>query len=218
MSRRIALIGGGGHAKVIIDAVRMMGRFATALDHVVAIVDDDSSKHGSEIMGIPVIGPTVMVSQADADSIFVAVGSAGDARPRRRLFDIATASGLALPTIAHPASIVSPDASIGDGTCLLAASVVQVAATVGANVIVNTGAIVEHDATIGDHSHVCPGAVVLGNARVGQACHIGAGSVVVQGVRVGDGAVVAAGAVVRADVEPNQVVGGVPARVMSVLS
>ena len=43
---------------------------------------------------------------------------------------------------------------------------------------------------------------------------IGANAVVLEGVHVGRGAVVAAGSVVIADVQENQVVAGVPARVI----
>jgi acetyltransferase-like isoleucine patch superfamily enzyme len=49
---------------------------------------------------------------------------------------------------------------------------------------------------------------------IGNGVWIGAGSRVLDGVRVADGAVVAAGAVVTADVPPDSIVAGVPARVM----
>ena len=50
--------------------------------------------------------------------------------------------------------------------------------------------------------------------HIGRRAWIGANATVLAGVTVGDGAVVAAGAVVTNDVEPNTVVGGVPARVI----
>ena len=43
---------------------------------------------------------------------------------------------------------------------------------------------------------------------------IGVGAIITQGVTVGRGSVVAAGAVVTKDVEPNSIVGGVPARLI----
>ena len=43
---------------------------------------------------------------------------------------------------------------------------------------------------------------------------IGANATVLAGVTIGNGAVVAAGAVVTKDVEPNTIVGGVPAKVI----
>jgi carbonic anhydrase/acetyltransferase-like protein (isoleucine patch superfamily) len=49
---------------------------------------------------------------------------------------------------------------------------------------------------------------------IGNDVWIGAGAVILGGACIGDGAVVAAGAVVRGNVEPFDIVGGVPARVI----
>jgi acetyltransferase-like isoleucine patch superfamily enzyme len=47
---------------------------------------------------------------------------------------------------------------------------------------------------------------------IGDDVWIGTGAIVLAGCRIGNGAIVAAGAVVTAEVAPNSVVGGVPAR------
>ncbi|KAF3025025.1 hypothetical protein E8E14_014297 [Neopestalotiopsis sp. 37M] len=49
-------------------------------------------------------------------------------------------------------------------------------------------------------------------------CWIGAGVTILPGVRIGKGSTVAAGAVVTKDVEPESVVGGVPAKLIKRLT
>ncbi|WP_201269079.1 CatB-related O-acetyltransferase [Sinorhizobium meliloti] len=56
---------------------------------------------------------------------------------------------------------------------------------------------------------------VLPPPTIGNDVWIGLNVIVMRGVRIGDGAIVAAGAVVREDVPPYCIVGGVPAKVIS---
>lgn len=51
--------------------------------------------------------------------------------------------------------------------------------------------------------------------RIERNCWLGEKAIILAGVSIGAGAVVAAGAVVTRDVEPNAIVGGVPARLIS---
>jgi acetyltransferase-like isoleucine patch superfamily enzyme len=59
---------------------------------------------------------------------------------------------------------------------------------------------------------VSQGLQTKGPVKIGNDVWIGAGARVIDGVTIGDGAIVGAGAVVTADVAPNTIVGGVPAR------
>ena len=49
---------------------------------------------------------------------------------------------------------------------------------------------------------------------IGKEVWVGAGAIILPGVSIGDNSIVAAGAVVTHDVEPYQIVGGVPAKVL----
>jgi len=64
---------------------------------------------------------------------------------------------------------------------------------------------------IGAHARRA-GTGTAASIEIGSGCWIGAGSRILGGVHVGDGAVVAAGSVVTADVVPDTLVAGVPAR------
>jgi sugar O-acyltransferase (sialic acid O-acetyltransferase NeuD family) len=199
------VFGGGGHARVLIDAL-----LASGAGRPVAIVDP--APIGREVLGVPVIGGEEAPLPREATHFVMGLGSTRDNGPRRRLFENAVARGLRPLTVVHPGALVSRFARVGPGCAILAQAVVNAGATLCVNVIVNTGAIVEHDCIVGDHAHVATGACLAGTVTVGEEAHVGAGAVVRQGARIGAGAVIGAGAAVIKDVPAGVVVAGVPAR------
>jgi UDP-perosamine 4-acetyltransferase len=187
------------------DAITTGGVF-----ELVAFVDDDPARHGTQMHGVPIRDrPPDGVSHA-----FVGVGGVERRDARREVFARLTAAGFELPPIVHGSAAVSALATLGAGAQVLAAAVVNTAAVLGDGAIVNTGAIVEHDCVIGPSAHLAPRAVVGGHAEIGESAHVGMGAVVIEGVRVGEGAFVAAGAVVTRDVPAGERVAGLPARPM----
>jgi UDP-perosamine 4-acetyltransferase len=206
------ILGGGGHALVIIDLLRESGEAS-----VHGVLDRDPERWGRDILGAPVLGGDELLPRLYQDGVrqfIVGIGSVRDTGPRRRLFDLAVSHGLKPLRAVHPRAAVSRSADVGEGTVVLAGAVDDAGARIGVNVIVNTGAIVEHDCVLGDHVHVATGARLAGTVLVGQGAHIGIGATIVQGRRIGEGAVVGAGAVVLEDVVPGAVVAGVPARLL----
>jgi UDP-perosamine 4-acetyltransferase len=204
------VLGGGGHAKVVLDIVR-----ASGAARMMAVLDRDPSLWGKQLLGVDVRGGDDLLStlvREGCNAFVVGLGSVGDSRPRRRLHDLAVSHGLTPLTVTHPTAVVSPAAEIGRGTVLAALSVVNASARVGDNVIINTAAVVEHDCVVADDAHVATGARLASTVSVGRGAHIGAGATVRECVTIGDGAIVGAGAVVIRDVAAGSVVVGVPAR------
>lgn len=205
-------IGAGGHAKVVIDVLRCAGGC-----EVVGLLDADRGLHGTEVVGVPVLGGDDLLPSLRAEGIthaFIGVGCSGDARPRARLYIEAIAAGFEPLSAVHPRATVSAMARIGRGASIMPGAIVNAAAVVGENVIINSGAIVEHDCTVGSHAHVATGARLASTVAVGEGAHIGVGASVRQCIRIGPYAQVGAGAVVVRDVPPGVVVVGVPARVL----
>jgi sugar O-acyltransferase (sialic acid O-acetyltransferase NeuD family) len=199
--------GAGGHAKSLIEALRSEGRF-----DVVAMVDDDASRDGMDLLGTPVTARPVETWREDCEHAFVGVGGVTSVDARRGAFARLEAAGFVLPPVVHASAAVSEWAELGRGAQILAHAVVNAAARIGDGAIVNTGAIVEHDCVVGASAHLAPRAVIGGDVEVGAGAHVGMGAVVVEGLRIGAGAFVAAGAVVVADVPDGARVEGVPAR------
>jgi sugar O-acyltransferase (sialic acid O-acetyltransferase NeuD family) len=209
--RRCVIIGAGGHASVLLDAL------ATADVTLAGVLEANRSMWGATWNGVPVLGGDDQLESLLKKGIthfVVGVGGIGDNRPRVRLFEKAVAAGLTPLSVLHPVSGVSPRATLGPGCQILPGAIVNAGAHLGSNVIVNTGAIIEHDGRIADHVHVATGARLASTVTVGRGAHVGAGAVVLQCRTIGDWAVVGAGAVVVHDVEAGSVVVGVPARRM----
>lgn len=201
MSESIILIGGSGHAKVIIDCVRASGG-------TVSGILDDGIAVGVEILGVPVLGKTAQWEQYREHRFLIAIGSNAI---RRRIAEKVDARWA---TVVHPAAVVSPWASIGEGTVVMPGAVINAGAAVGSHCIINTGSVVEHDNVLGDFVHISPNAALGGTVTVGGGTHIGIGACVRNNITICGGCTVGAGAAVVKDItEPGTYV-GVPARRM----
>lgn len=197
---RLLVLGAGGHALVVLEALDALGR------EVAGVLDDRAT---APVLGRPVLGPLASLEAHDAGGAVVALG---DNALRLHWGEAARRAGLALPALVHPAALVSPSARIGDGAQVMARASVGPLAAIGALAVVNTAAVVEHDCVVEDGAHIAPGAVLCGTVRVGAGALVGAGAVVAPGRRLGAGAVAGAGAAVVRDVPPGAVVAGVPAK------
>jgi UDP-perosamine 4-acetyltransferase len=207
MRRECVVLGGGGHAKVVLETLIQEGRYRP-----IGVTDVRIRK--GMLMGVPYLGDDKVLTEVRKKGTrFFVVGVAGvpDNRARAALFQKGIRAGLSPLTTIHPSAVVSKSATIAAGSVVLPRTVINPDCVIGTNVIVNTGAVVEHDVQIADHAHVCPGSVLCGSVKVGEGAFVGAGSVVIQGIRIGAWAVVGAGATVRTDVPDAARVAGVPA-------
>ena len=179
------------------------------------ILDREQASWGKDLLGVRVVGGDEWmpkVRQQGVTHFVIGVGAARDNEPRARLYRQALAEGLVPLAVIHQSAVISRRARLGSGNQVLAGAIVNAGAVTGNNVLLNTGSIIEHDCRLGDHVHVATGARLAGNVDVDAGAFIGAGATIRQGINIGTNAVVGAGAVVIADVEPDAVVVGVPAR------
>lgn len=205
-ARRVAVLGAGGHAKVVIATLRAAGL------EVAACFDDSEERHGTELLGVPVEGPLAAAPAAGLDGGFeAAVVAVGDNRARRAIVE-----RLDLPwtSVIHPAATVHDSVVLGEGTVVFAGAVIQPDTVLGRHGIVNTCASIDHDCRLGDFVHAAPGVRLAGGVTVGDGAFLGIGSAAIPGVEIGAWSVMGAGsAAVRA--VPERVTAlGVPARVV----
>lgn len=208
MSLPVLLLGAGGHAKVLVEALLKAGEL------IAGIVDPDPKLVGANIFGIPVLGGDSVVSEFPSSEILLVngLGSVGLLSKRQQLFERFKAMGYNFAIVVHPSAVIASDVGLGEGSQIMAGAVIQPGSCIGMNSIINTRASVDHDCTIYDHVHIAPGVTLSGGVAVGACSHIGTGATVIQGISINNGCLVAAGAVVTKDISDGAKVRGVPAQ------
>ncbi|AKD01943.1 acetyltransferase [Pontibacter korlensis] len=193
------LYGASGHAKVIIDILGSIGV------SVAGLFDDNPDL--KELAGIKVLGAFSSKQNLDEELII----SIGNNSIRAKIAEqLNVKYGQAIAKTA----ILSPTASVGEGTVVMQGAILQADVLVGKHAIINTGAKVDHDCRVGDFAHLSPGAVLCGNVSVGEGTWIGAGAVVIPGIKIGKWCKIGAGAVVIRDIPNNAVAVGNPGKII----
>jgi sugar O-acyltransferase (sialic acid O-acetyltransferase NeuD family) len=202
--KRLALLGAGGHGKVVADTALYAGWQE--------VIFYDDAWPGLCATGIwTVIGDATRLLQdlPNFDGVVVTIG-----RNRTRLdkHQWLIRHGAPLVSVIHPTAVISQYATLGKGSVVMAGAVVNVDACLGEACVVNTGATVDHDDWLADGVHISPGVNLSGHVTVGEASWIGIGAAVRQGITIGREVTVGAGAVVVEMVPDGLTVFGNPAK------
>ena len=196
--RRLAIIGAGGHGKVIADIARKNGY------REIIFLDDNEDVH--QCGGYPVVGKSSAAEDIDAD-VIVAVG---DTNIRKQIME--SISEDKLVTLIHPDATVAEDVTVGRGTVVMAGAVINPGAVIGAGCIINTCSSVDHDCNVGDYVHIAVGSHLCGTVTVGRETLIGVGATVINNIHITSNCIIGAGAVVINNITEKGVYVGVPTR------
>jgi sugar O-acyltransferase (sialic acid O-acetyltransferase NeuD family) len=203
----LAILGAGGHGKVVADAALASG-WNEIHFYDSSWPDCEKNSHW------PILGnDQLLMSKLDQyDGVIVAIG---DNQVRWQKYQMLFEQKAKIVNIIHPSAQVSMYAQLGIGAVVLANAVVNVDAYIGDACIINVGATIDHDSRIASAVHVCPGTNLSGAVFVGEKSWIGVGASVKQGIKIGQQVIIGAGAVVVADVPDGLVIVGNPARAMT---
>jgi acetyltransferase EpsM len=209
----LVIVGGGEHARVVIDAARSR----TAAWTILGYSDPTPNEETTARFGLAHLGTDdEVIARFAGRGVFhvLGVGTVGVVSRRAQIAERFERAGARFAAVIHAAACVSPSAHVEGGAVIMAGAIVNTGARVGAHAIVNTGAVVEHDVTLGAHTSVGPAAAVGGGAAIGERSYLGLGCRVRDHVRIGARALVGMGAVVVGNAEDDVVLVGVPARPM----
>lgn len=186
MSKRVIVIGAGGHGRSVAEAILLLGR-----DGLVGFVDDGADV-SAKVWTYPMLGRTEALHtlRKRADAVVVAIGNNA---VRERLHALVGEAGFELLSVIHPAAFVSPTATVGPGCAVMAGAIVGTEAQLGEGAIVNCGATVDHHCRVEAFGHLGVNACMAGGAVLGRRAWMQAGSALGYGVRVESGAVLGPG-------------------------
>jgi sugar O-acyltransferase (sialic acid O-acetyltransferase NeuD family) len=210
MTKKLILIGAGGHGKSCVGVIESRKDF-----QIQGFIDTKLAK-GEQVLGYPVLGDNELLKELIKKEdllFFITVGHIRSSEARVRIFKLLQELKAAIsPAIVAESAFVSPHAKLGAGSIVMHHGIVSAGAKIGDNVIINNLSLVEHDCVISNHTHVSTGAIVNGDCFVGERVFIGSGAVLVQGISITNDVLVGAGAVVTSSIsEPGTYVGN-PAR------
>ncbi|WKN42826.1 acetyltransferase [Tunicatimonas pelagia] len=206
--RELILIGGGGHARSVIDVVESAGDFR------IMGIADRKEKIGEKVLNYVIIAAdSQLASLVNNDRNFLlTVGQVETAETRVRLDRELKQVGGKLARVVSPLARISDYATIAEGAVVMHFALVNAGAQVGRNVIINTRAVVEHDAVVGDFCHISTGAILNGGVKVGNQVLVGSQATVRQGIEIANNVTIGAQSYVNQDILEAGVYVGVPAR------
>lgn len=189
------LYGASGHAKVIIDIIKAQGGVVQGL------VDDNPKL--KELSGIPILH--------DVNGLSPFIISIGNCKIRKMIVERLNCE---FATAIHPTAIISPTATIAEGTVVMQGAIIQTEVQIGKHCIINTKASIDHECVMGDYVHIAPGCTISGDVHVGEGSWIGAGTIIIQGIHVGKNCFIGAGSVIVKDIPDNSKAYGVPCKIV----
>jgi sugar O-acyltransferase (sialic acid O-acetyltransferase NeuD family) len=203
----LVLVGASGLAREVQAAVRDIG-----LHRVVGVLDDDPDRHGSDLAGVPVLGDVMSARDHRDAQLVLCVGHGTD---RRRIADRLAEVGVQprrYATVVHPRAHLPATCSVGPGSIVLAGVVATTAVTIGQHAVVMPHVTLTHDVVVGNYATLAAGVSLGGGVVVGQEAYLGMNAAVRSRVRVGYRSTLGMGGMLLADLPPDEVWAGVPAR------
>lgn len=203
----IIVIGGGGHAKVVISVLKKSGYSIRGYT--------DRECHGA-ILGVPYLGKDDVLSDIvrkhTGCKAIIGIGKIDASPLRLSLQNDIGVLGFDFPVISSPHSIVNEAVALGAGTAVLDGVVANSGAEIGRACILNTGSTVEHDCRIGENVHIAPGVTLSGGVTIGNNCMLGTGCNVIQSISICAGCLIGAGSTVVKDITEPGIYAGSPAK------
>ena len=206
---KIVIIGGGGHAKVVISILKKINTYE--------IVGYTDVKNRGEILGVKYIGNDSILKKLYRNGIKNAVLGLGfikSNKKRKNVLKEISNIDFNYPAIISNNAIINEDVTTGMGTVITDGVVINSGTQLANFCIINTRSSIDHDCMIKNHTHIAPGVTLSGGVEIGDNVLIGTGANIIQYKKVVDNAIIGAGSTVVKDINESGLYGGIPTKLL----
>ena len=205
---KIVVIGGSGHAKVVISILKKLNDYE--------IIGYTDSENKGKILGVRYLGKDEILEKLflnkNVNNAVIGIGQIKNAHSRKETIKKLLNIGFEFPVIISPDSVINEDSKICQGTVVMDGVIIQTSTNIGKFCIINTKSSLDHDCMIGDYIHIAPGVTISGGVEIGDNSLIGASATIIQYKKIGKNIIIGAGSVVVNDLIESGTYFGIPAR------
>ncbi len=210
MMDKIIVIGGGGHAKVVISILRKLKRY-----EIIGYTDNENK---NLILKVPYIGTDNVLlnyfKNHEVNNAVLGLGQLKSSELRKSISEKVISIGYDFPSIISPDAIINENVKIGSGTVIMDGVIINIGTRIEKFCIINTKVSIDHDCLIGNFTHIAPGVTLSGCVEIGDNVLIGTGVNVIQYKKIVDNSMIGAGAtIIESIVRPGTYVGN-PAKLV----
>ena len=197
MKKNLAVIGAGGHGKVV-------GEIAILNNYENVHFFDDAYPTIDKNYPFPIIGNILTLEKKikNYNSYFIAIG---DNKIREEKTIFLSNLNINITNLIHPNATISRNIKLGVGICVMANAVINSGAVIGDGSIINTSSVVDHDCYINNFVHISPNCSLSGGVKIGELTHIGTGSAIHPSIKIGKNVKIGVGNKIFKNIEDNQI-------------
>jgi len=202
---KIAVIGGGGLAKEIIEIIKLNN------DELFGIFAKENS------LSYPYFGylDELKKLKNEFDGVVLAVGAVNKEgiKNRRIIIDFIKENNIPLISVISPYARISKNVKLGEGIYIGHDVLISCDSEISDNVLINQRALIGHDCKIYENVSIAPQVFLGGGVEIERDVMIGVGATIRQGVKIGNNSIIGMRSIVIKNIKNGSLVLQSPSKV-----
>ena len=205
MSKKIAIIGGGGFAKEVIEVALLNGY------EIYGVFAKESSLDEYKYFGYL---DELNKLKDEFDGVHIAIGAVNQegVKNRRVVIEFLKENSIKQISLISPLATIAKDVKIGDGVYVGHKVLISVGTSIGDSVLFNHSCLIGHDCKIEDNVSIAPLVFLGGNVIVEKDVMVGVRSTIRQGVKIGRGSIIGMCSVIIKNIKANSLTLSAPSK------